>query len=430
MFSSNYEIEKLRKERARRMESAILCKKPDRVPFSGTASYFAANYAGITYYEYDFDYDKNLKAALEVAKDFDFDMFRAGFGGVFIPFPPIFSENEEIGFQMFLGFGTVHDILGDKFTKWAGRELNVNTPSQIAYEGMPYMEAEEYDELIRDPVKFMSEKIIPRAFRNLERPTSPKSYAAMVRLGLELPKITEFSLKLHKELQNLGYPQFPSVQAFVSHPLDFIADMLRGHTHTMVDLFKIPDKVMAAVETILDMVKKRIRQSKELWEKTAPQIKATFDSPIIMTSMPLHLNEMLSPRFFEKFYWEPLKEVVNEVAKAGAITNIFFEGDFTPFLEYIPEFPKSKVIAYFERADLRKAREIIGDHVAIMGGIKASLFISGPPNKVYEETCKLLNDVKEPGGFIFSGTGVSIPSETKPENLRAAIDAAKKCGEY
>lgn len=430
MFSSTYNVEELRKERARRMEDAILCKKPDRVPFSGTAGYFAANYAGITCHEYDYDYDKNLKAALKVARDFDFDMFRAGFGGVFIPFPRIFSEDEDIGSQMFLGFGTIHDILGDKYTKWSGRELSVNTPSQIAYEGMPYMMAEEYDELIRDPVKFMSEKIVPRAFRNLEKPASPRSYATLVKLGLELPKIMDFSMKLRTELQNLGYPQFPSLPVFVTHPLDYIADALRGHTHIMVDLFKIPDKVLAAVEVLLDMAKRRIKVGKELWEKTDPQTKATFDSSIIMVSIPLHLNEMLSPRFFEKFYWEPMTEIVNEIARAGAITSLFFEGDFTPFLEYILDFPKGKVIAYFERADLRKARNVIGDHVAIMGGISASLFISGPPSKVYEETCKLLGDVKDPGGFIFSGTGVSIPSETKPENLRAAIDAVKKCGLY
>ncbi|RLF17282.1 MAG: hypothetical protein DRZ82_09960, partial [Thermoprotei archaeon] len=102
-----------------------------------------------------------------------------------------------------------------------------------------------------------------------------------------------------------------------------------------------------------------------------------------------------------------------------------------PHLETILEVPKGSIIAHFERTDLRKAREILGDHVILMGGISPAHFIHGTPRKVYDEVCKLLNDVKEPGGFIFAGSSVAgIPDETRPENLRAAIDAVKKCGKY
>ncbi|MEM2103910.1 MAG: uroporphyrinogen decarboxylase family protein [Candidatus Bathyarchaeia archaeon] len=423
--------EDLRRQRARRLEDAILCKKPDRVPFWASISYFAARYANITYHEYDFDYDKNFNAVVKTAMAFDFDMLRAGFGGVFVPFPPIFFDEEaDVTPLMRLGFGTVHDILGDKYTKWAGRELEANTPSQIAYVDLPYMKTEEYDELIKDPVSFFGEKLIPRTFTGLKRLGSPKSYSTLVRLGVEVSKIMDYTEKLKVALRDLGYPQFPVLPGVFIHPLDFIADSLRGHSNLMVDLFRIPDKVMAAVDVILDLAKKKIRLSKGFWEKMPPDIKATFDSQLVTGSMPLHLNEMLSPRFFEKFFWEPLKAIVNEALKAGVIINIFFEGDFTPFLKYLTELPKASIIAYFEKTDLRKAREIIGDRLAIMGGVPASLLISGTYSKVYEETCKLLNDVKEPGGFLFSGTGVSIPNETKPENLKAAIEAVKKFGVY
>lgn len=66
-----------------------------------------------------------------------------------------------------------------------------------------------------------------------------------------------------------------------------------------------------------------------------------------------------------------------------------------------------------------------------MGGISPALCIYGTPEKVFEEACKLLSDVKEPGGFIFAGSRVAgIPDETKPENLRALIEAVRKCGRY
>ncbi len=105
-----------------------------------------------------------------------------------------------------------------------------------------------------------------------------------------------------------------------------------------------------------------------------------------------------------------------------------FEGDYTPFLETIFGLPKGGIIAYFERTDLRK---VLGDHVIVMGGLPPPLYVLGTPGKVYEETCKLLVDIKEPGGFIFSGSSVAgVPGETKPENLRVAINALKECGVY
>ena len=73
----------------------------------------------------------------------------------------------------------------------------------------------------------------------------------------------------------------------------------------------------------------------------------------------------------------------------------------------------------FERTDLRKVRKVIGDHIAIGGGISTTIFAFGSREKVFEEVCKLLNDVKEPGGFIYSGTGISIPNESKPEKRQS-----------
>lgn len=425
-------IEEIRRERAERFKVvAIDIGRPDRVLYWTFTSYFAARYSGITYHEFDFDYNKNLSALVRVAKDFDFDILMTLGGGVGIIFPPIFIEEHfDLFPQMFMFFGTFHDILGDKYTKWAGRELSINTPSQIAYIDMPYMKDDEYDEFSKDPIKFMIEKLIPRAYRNLEKPASPKYYATLVRLGMELVKLQPYMVKIIEEFRNIGYPQIPSFMAFAWNPLDFIADTLRGHTYTMVDLYRRPEKIMNAINAIVELELKTIRLAKELWDKTWPSIKHLFDVETPLTFIPLHLNEMLPPKLFEKFYWEPFKPIIRELVNAGSQVFIFYEGDFTPFLEYILELPKGKTIAWFERADIRKAREILGTHAAIMGGISASHFIHGTPEKVYDEVCRLLNDVKEPGGFIYSGTGIAIPNESKPENVRASIEAVKKCGSY
>jgi hypothetical protein len=48
------------------------------------------------------------------------------------------------------------------------------------------------------------------------------------------------------------------------------------------------------------------------------------------------------------------------------------------------ELPKGKTIAYFEKTDLRRAKEVLGGHTCIMGGPPASLLIGGTPTKVWE----------------------------------------------
>uniref|UniRef100_A0A7J3Z4X9 Uroporphyrinogen decarboxylase (URO-D) domain-containing protein n=1 Tax=Ignisphaera aggregans TaxID=334771 RepID=A0A7J3Z4X9_9CREN len=114
----------------------------------------------------------------------------------------------------------------------------------------------------------------------------------------------------------------------------------------------------------------------------------------------------------------------------GAIPFIFFEGDHTPHLETILELPKGRAYGMFERTDLRVVRKVIGDHIVIGGGISTAVFAFGSREKVFEEVCKLLNDVKEPGGFMLMGGGAPLPPATRIENIWAVIEAVKKCGTY
>ena len=52
------EMQKLAEERAARMKAANELKEPDRVPFSGLGGDIIAAYAGISSYEYNFDFEK------------------------------------------------------------------------------------------------------------------------------------------------------------------------------------------------------------------------------------------------------------------------------------------------------------------------------------------------------------------------------------
>ncbi|MEM0006114.1 MAG: uroporphyrinogen decarboxylase family protein [Ignisphaera sp.] len=418
-------------KRLNRIENALTGKRPDRVPFLPAFHYFPARYCKVTYHDYAFNYEIFYNCVVKVFKEFNFDA--AGFvaPGAGIPgplgMPIIFAEKFPELLTVIPSFtGPLHDILGDKYTKWPGRELDVNKPAQIAYVDAPYMTVDEYAELARDPEYFLVNKIIPRVYRNLSMPGTPHYIATLIKIGLEAAKFNAVNLRLFNELKNMGYPILPF--SFSTVPADYIADNLRcPHSYALTDIYRVPAEFKAASEALLPYLIK-------LGLKPMPPANirsSLFGTEVGVVFIPLHLNEMLPPKLYSEFYWPYLRKLVEEFHRSGLKSWIFFEGDHTPHLETILEAPKGSIIAYFERTNLRKAGEVLGGHVVLMGGISVAHLIHGTPERVFNEVCNLLKEMKEFGVFIFSGSGVGgIPDETKPENLRAAVEAVSRCGEY
>ena len=71
-----------------------------------------------------------------------------------------------------------------------------------------------------------------------------------------------------------------------------------------------------------------------------------------------------------------------------------------------------------------RAKDILKDHVYIMGNIPSSLLQIGSPQEVDEYCRKLIQVCGKGGGFILSNSGGY--DETKPANFRAMIDATWK----
>ena len=94
------------------------------------------------------------------------------------------------------------------------------------------MSREEYKELIRDPFKFLIEKITPRVYRNLSKQNTPQYLATLIKLDMESQKWLNVSIELNIELRRMGYPIMLFSLSTVS--VDYIADNLRcPHNHIM-----------------------------------------------------------------------------------------------------------------------------------------------------------------------------------------------------
>ena len=121
------------------------------------------------------------------------------------------------------------------------------------------------------------------------------------------------------------------------------------------------------------------------------------------------------------------------VIEKGTIPCPFFEGGYKDCLEYLAEFAKKhkgKLVYMFDRTNIAKAKEMMGDYVCIRGNDPESLLVTGTPKQVEEYVKKSIEDFKEGGGFLVDGGASRIPNMAKHENVQAMTDAVHKYGWY
>lgn len=414
------EPEIVAKERYERFWKAVELKEPDRVPL---IIFTSSNHLLAKYYklsEIYFNYDILIKATVKAANDFPVDLFLSSVGVNGSIFGIVLSNDPE-AFTPFVYIvvhltGPMHDVLGDKYTKWPGRELRENVPFQFI--GGEFMKPDEYDELINNPADFIADKILPRVCTNLGKPGTPRYVNALIRLGIEAKRAQIELSSLGKEMAKIGYPSIPFILS--ACPLDIISDFLRHPTGVMKDCYRLPDKVRHAVESLLGPVLKMTLTSYSILKPTAPALAL----------IPLHLNEMLPPKLYNEFYWPALKKIIIELLNRGIKSFVFFEGDHTPHLETLLELPKGWGLGLFEKGDIRKIKKVLEGHTCVVGGIPVSLLLHATPEKVEEYVKKLIEDTSPGGGLILTTGVVEIPPETPNANLIALINAVLKYGEY
>jgi len=413
------------KEKSERLLRALELKSPDRVPVGGLGGDIIPYYGGITWYDLSYNYEDGervlqgvLKFATMIPQDFPFISAPYGIQGSIIAVAfsdnPIFLKSTLPYMGPDLIRGPVHDVLQDKWTKWPGRELGVDYHPQFI--GGEFMKPEEYKYLIEDPVEFINSTIIPRACPGLGKPGSPKWNASLVTIGILYHKMVNFMKTLFTELSRRGHTGFPISAAHV--PADMIGDFMRNPTGAILDMRRYPDDFKSACESLMKPILK--------FATAVPPIP-----PVTLALIPLHLNEMLSPKLYNEFYWPYLKRIINELLSKGYKIFMLIEGDHTPHLDTLLELPKSWGIGWFERPrNFIKVWETLKGHTTVMGGVPTTLLISGTHDKIEEYVKNLMSNIKPEGGFIIAPSVMELPRETPLSNIRAFINAVEKYGRY
>ena len=90
--------------------------------------------------------------------------------------------------------------------------------------------------------------------------------------------------------------------------------------------------------------------------------------------------------------------------------------------------PPGKVVYMFEKVDMKRAKETVGKVACINANLPTATLMFSTPEKVADETKRLL-DICAPGGGFMMDT--SIPVDRCPkENLHAMFDTVLKYGNY
>ncbi len=187
---------------------------------------------------------------------------------------------------------------------------------------------------------------------------------------------------------------------------------------TLMDVRRRPDAVLDAVKAIC-------KDQLELARASAERIDRSLEQKPIAGVIGATRASFLRPEQFEKLFWPFLKEAVDGLLELGLTPNLHFDGDWNRYLHYLTDLPKGKVVLDLDGStDIFKAKEIVKDHMCIMGDVPPGLLSLGSEEQVVDYCKKLIDVVGADNGFILS-SGCSVPINAKPENVRAMIDTAK-----
>ncbi len=406
-------------ERITRFKTAVALGEPDRVPFIPTMG-------NITVVEYGKEYGITMKDVME-------DQTKA------IPLIDRLLEDMKpdvfYGPDFFPKLGM--DVLQPININYAGKTPEFHDNFIYQCLDHEFLGEDEYDAFIKDPSYFFLTKVLPKkypalgglamlnpyslcgstvmGFGALAAPPMQAALANLMEAGQKVGAYQQSAAAVGFHLMEKGYPGWGN--CVCSSPFDDFADNIRGLINTVMDLAVDPEMVMEAVNKYTDIT-----------------IPATIGMAKMMhmdtVFIPLHagIDEFMSPENYEKYYWPPLKRMIEAFVAADLTPMIFCEGNYFTRLNTLRDVPKGKVVYFFEKQDMANAKKILGDVACVAGNFDVNLLSHGTPEKVTEETKRML-DILAPGGGYIMSNAISLDIG-KRENLAAWYEAVEKYGKY
>ncbi|MCL2366166.1 MAG: hypothetical protein FWC75_03865 [Oscillospiraceae bacterium] len=402
--------------RRKRVDDVKALKVPDRVPLAPKLGFFYGSAYGIPSYASLTDVKNSIPGIQAYLEEFDPD----------IVWPPAVYPS------------LAAKALGSEFIKFPGYEDGIPLNDSFQILDGEYMSSDEYEEFVFDPTHFILSKWLPRRNKNLaglakvnlQNPIEFGLYASTVPFCDPEVKQAFEALALSGKhsldwlmgggacaqvIEDAGFVLGPQVGT--TCPFDMLADTFRGMIPAIMDIHECPDELLAAVNTMQGIM-----------------LRNALGAAIAMKKefflIPLHMgvDEFMSPENYAKFYWPGLKALIMACIDNGITPYVFTEGNYNTRLEQLCDVPPGKVVYMFEKVDMKRAKETVGQVACICGNLPTATLMYSTPDKIADETKKLLDICAPGGGFMMD---VSIPVDRCPkENLHAMFDTVHKYGHY
>lgn len=362
--------QELYNERLKRIKAAVALEKPDRVPVVPLGDSFCAKHLGVKLSEFCTIPELSNQTML---KSF------AALGEV--------DGIQHCGFNV-----NMLSTLWLSKVKVPGRDLPEDTLWQV--DEMELMKLEDYDAIINCGYNnFIGDFFLNR----------------LDNLGERLQPFLASLPQSFKNFEDAGIVPFSPILFTIPYEV-FCGG--RSMVKFSKDLFRIPDKVQAAMDVAMPDIIENARQVMRALKPIGVWVGGWRSA-----------SEFMSPTLWKRLVFPYMKQLVQAVVEEGVIAVLHLDSNWTRDIEYFRELPKGKcVFSPDGSTDIFKAKELLGDHMCIMGDVPAASLTLGTPEEVYNYSTKLIKEIG-PDGFILA-QGCDIPTNAKVENVKAMISAA------
>lgn len=198
-------------------------------------------------------------------------------------------------------------------------------------------------------------------------------------------------------------------------PMEYISLFMRSFNDFILDIFRHPEEVKEASRVLMKPMKMQ----------GSMMVRMSGLKRVFMGGTRTSAS-CLSPSQFEEFALPEWQEMCEFWVGKGVTPLLHFDSDWTAFFPLLKNLPRRKCILNLDgSSDIFKAKEVLGDHMCIMGDVPAALLKLGEPEEVDDYCRRLITEVGAGGGFILS-SGCTIPVDARPENVAAMLGSVHR----
>ena len=383
------DVKRLQEERTQIYHDVYDNKIPKRVPINVNLSLnVIAEYAGIPGAEALWHPEKLLDAADELAR--------------IIP-----TDINIVGMQI---------LTPSKYQSLGATSMKMSASGFMQHPNHVGMFPEDYDAFIENPYDCIIERVLPRNYQELATP-GRQMFAISQAMKLHGATAAE-NLKLMRELSDrYGYYSAPpGTGAGVYAPVDIITDTLRSLSGMSVDIRRMPDKVMKAVEAVYPLN----------YKCGLPGRISNYGQCFF----PLHLATFIKEKDFIPLFWKPWVRQVTDYASMGYHSQGFFEHNWMRYLDHLTDLPVDTRIQ-FEQGDPKIIKEKLGRRYILTGLFPLAHLRNCTKQECIDKTKEYLDIMMPNGKFIFSFDKSALTlGDVNIENLAAICETVLTYGVY